>query len=382
MKCDGPKPPPGFRLFNNIESAHYFFVVANSLSGGNDAASLLHLGFNYVEFVHHPNTEERPRDDSLSSLVLHRLKLQWKSDGTLSFLPSPKPDRPRTASAVLQSSREEETEEEEPGNLMKIFIADISAGESGQKNVFNLMKAVANSKLALLRQKQRQCECGRGGSQEMPPVTGSDLVRVMVAGGDGTMMWCFSELEKHGIDESSVAVGSLPYGTGNDFARAMGSRCDTSVQGESPIQLITRLASHWMSYRVENFDLWKVSIDARPDGCFKKIDGKTRTKKALMDDQGGLLRHMDNTMANYFSIGIESRIGIGFDRNRTKSAVLNKAVRNTRTALPRSTRLLPKHVFPSQAYALEGLKKGLFHRTRFLNTLIDRCTVQNPAGSE
>lgn len=32
------------------------------------------------------------------------------------------------------------------------------------------------------------------------------------------------------------------------------------------------------------------------------------------------------TMSNYFSMGVESRIGRGFDRHRTKSQTLNKVV--------------------------------------------------------
>lgn len=32
-------------------------------------------------------------------------------------------------------------------------------------------------------------------------------------------------------------------------------------------------------------------------------------------------------MSNYFSCGIESRIGVGFDRYRTKSQLLNKMVK-------------------------------------------------------
>ena len=32
------------------------------------------------------------------------------------------------------------------------------------------------------------------------------------------------------------------------------------------------------------------------------------------------------TMSNYFSMGVESRIGRGFDRHRTKSQVFNKMV--------------------------------------------------------
>jgi diacylglycerol kinase (ATP) len=35
---------------------------------------------------------------------------------------------------------------------------------------------------------------------------------------------------------------------------------------------------------------------------------------------------MKKKMCNYFSIGVESRIGLGFDRKRTTSPFLNKVV--------------------------------------------------------
>ncbi len=35
-------------------------------------------------------------------------------------------------------------------------------------------------------------------------------------------MWTISELSEHNITLSKVAVGVVPFGTGNDFARTLG----------------------------------------------------------------------------------------------------------------------------------------------------------------
>lgn len=56
---------------------------------------------------------------------------------------------------------------------------------------------------------------------------------------------------------------------------------------------------------------------------------------------------MKKKMCNYFSIGVESRIGLGFDRKRTKSAFLNKVV-----------------------YCWEGFKK-MFMKTNNMPIVID-----------
>lgn len=41
------------------------------------------------------------------------------------------------------------------------------------------------------------------------------LFRVVVGGGDGTVMWCVSEMRSHEVDMKKVAVGVIPFGTGN-----------------------------------------------------------------------------------------------------------------------------------------------------------------------
>lgn len=60
------------------------------------------------------------------------------------------------------------------------------------------------------------------------------VVFVITAGGDGTLTWVVSEVEKHSINPDLLCFGIIPYGTGwcrkmqnklfilgNDFARAL-----------------------------------------------------------------------------------------------------------------------------------------------------------------
>ena len=44
----------------------------------------------------------------------------------------------------------------------------------------------------------------------------------IVCGGDGTIMWVVSEMNKHKIDVMKVPLGVIPLGTGNDFSQYLG----------------------------------------------------------------------------------------------------------------------------------------------------------------
>lgn len=47
-------------------------------------------------------------------------------------------------------------------------------------------------------------------------------VKVIVCGGDGTVLWVVEEIVKYGIDIENVVIGIVPIGTGNDFSRSTG----------------------------------------------------------------------------------------------------------------------------------------------------------------
>ena len=82
-----------------------------------------------------------------------------------------------------------------------LYIFDITEGESGKKKGFEHLKDVLESS---------------------PQVSALDPIRLVVAGGDGTVIWAMHELEVHGVDCGKVAVGVVPFGTGNDFSRTLG----------------------------------------------------------------------------------------------------------------------------------------------------------------
>jgi diacylglycerol kinase (ATP) len=163
-----------------------------------------------------------------------------------------------------------------------------------------------------------------------------DIVRVFVAGGDGTVMWTIQESILHGIDLKKVAFGVIPYGTGNDFSR-------TLKWGYSPPsnkKEIISLMKSWLSADIEKFDLWSIRIKVSSDGgnIWRIKDKKKTSIESLA---------LVKPMINYFSIGAESRVGFGFDKHRTKSQALNKAV-----------------------YFTEGIKKTLTRTTLKINDVV------------
>jgi len=46
--------------------------------------------------------------------------------------------------------------------------------------------------------------------------------KVIICGGDGTVMWVISELHNHNIDTEQTPLAIIPLGTGNDFSQYLG----------------------------------------------------------------------------------------------------------------------------------------------------------------
>ena len=58
-------------------------------------------------------------------------------------------------------------------------------------------------------------------------------------------------------------------------------------------------------------------------------------------------------MVNYFSVGVDSHIGFGFDKNRTHNVCCNKCV-----------------------YACEGIKKCCCHRNKTIKNIISHLSTE------
>lgn len=51
---------------------------------------------------------------------------------------------------------------------------------------------------------------------------GQSNLRVVVGGGDGSIMWAVQEMIAAQIDFQKCVIGTIPFGTGNDFSRVHG----------------------------------------------------------------------------------------------------------------------------------------------------------------
>jgi len=144
-------------------------------------------------------------------------------------------------------------------------------------------------------------------------------------GGDGSVVWMTAEIELHKIPHDKIYYAVIPYGTGNDFARAFGWEEFNAlnpfelVTGREPRTImLTYLFEMWFKATPCKMDIWDIELKLRDGGAVYQVKGPER-KKQEVDSR-------EFKMFNYFSIGLDARIGMGFDRNRTTSQTSNKMV--------------------------------------------------------
>lgn len=187
------------------------------------------------------------------------------------------------------------------------------------------------------------------------------VTKVIAGGGDGTVMWVVHEMVNHHIDMNKVAVGVLPFGTGNDFSRVTGWGPGEDPKLKSkPMQVLKGLAKDWLESEVDDFDLWDAEMTLHEHGEFAivhKANGKV-SKVPLKNEDGSKKLVFKKTFSNYASFGVDARIGFGFEKNRTTSRVRNKCV-----------------------YAWEGFKKMCL-RTTTMNKLIHKMAIAQKSEME
>ena len=83
----------------------------------------------------------------------------------------------------------------------------------------------------------------------------------IVCGGDGTIMWVVSEMNKYHIDPMKVPLGVIPLGTGNDFSQFLGWGKEKTTLVENGFKSLKKLIKKWLVAHKEDFDLWHVKAE-------------------------------------------------------------------------------------------------------------------------
>lgn len=108
-------------------------------------------------------------------------------------------------------------------------------------------------------------------------------LRILVCGGDGTVAWIVSSLEKLNLDQRWPPIAILPLGTGNDLARIHG--WGGGYSNESLLGILKQVQEAYVSL----LDRWELTV----------IDhkGKEKKKKCFM---------------NYLGIGVDAQVAHEF----------------------------------------------------------------------
>eukprot|EP00743_Colponemidia_sp_Colp-15_P009380 GILK01010255.1.p1 GENE.GILK01010255.1~~GILK01010255.1.p1 ORF type:complete len:451 (+),score=31.10 GILK01010255.1:77-1429(+) len=189
-------------------------------------------------------------------------------------------------------------------------------------------------------------------------------LRLVIAAGDGTPSWIFAELLQKNIDLSRLAFGVAPLGSGCDLSRVLGYRGPHGpVMQLMYAGRLSEALSKYVDAETRSFDVWDVTIVSEAsNGCFRRVTISDRSHASAIERAQGLVRvpvqKLSLKMNNYFSIGIQGRVGIAFDKSRRHSPAGNKTM-----------------------YAWHSVTEGLFKRSPRLKRLLHSVELlANPAA--
>ncbi|XP_011012646.1 PREDICTED: diacylglycerol kinase 7-like [Populus euphratica] len=151
-----------------------------------------------------------------------------------------------------------------------------------------------------------------------------DMLRIMVAGGDGTVGWVLGSLtELHTQDRKPVPpVAVIPLGTGNDLSRSFGWGGSFPFAWKSAVKKSLLKA---ITGPVCHLDSWHLLV-SMPSGKVLDPPHSLKPTEECSLDQGltieGELPEKVNcyegVFYNYFSIGMDARVAYGFHHLRNE----------------------------------------------------------------
>ena len=147
-------------------------------------------------------------------------------------------------------------------------------------------------------------------------------IKILIAGGDGTVLRVVEDLNKVKIPIDRCIFGAMPFGTGNDLSHSLGFGNECKVDD---IKNFQRVLYTYLIGTPSKIDIWELDIVVNKEegGIYDVITNGETIKN---DENGEKMTDFKKTFANYFSLGFDARVGYQFEQRRTSSRFCNKLI--------------------------------------------------------
>ncbi|OZJ06089.1 hypothetical protein BZG36_01134 [Bifiguratus adelaidae] len=229
--------------------------------------------------------------------------------------------------------------------------ADRQAGYDKVKELIEALRAEVNRLDVGIEEKAEEKEAER--------------LLVCAAGGDGTLTSIVDQLDQQGLDISKINFALVPFGTGNDLARYLGTWELDKKYTKDILQdgYLRELLFNQIRGVPKRHDLWTVTLkvydfDEKDGGSVCKVLGPKSAQNLGDPKQNVTLR-----MANNGAIGAQAYVGGDAEKHRKSSRVFNIAMYVMEAAKWGAFKTIPNvgvlleriEILASQELAIEGV---------------------------
>ena len=113
------------------------------------------------------------------------------------------------------------------------------------------------------------------------------ILKVIIAGGDGTTLSVIEGLDHEGIQLSKCIFSHIPLGTGNDFSNALGF--GKSIDIEDNVDSLFKILVRYYRANKGKVDVWHLEINCDSQKG-EIIECKNKEKVPKKDKNGNIMR--------------------------------------------------------------------------------------------